>query len=99
MTFILLNENATGQVVSRQPQGVATQEHPLRDLIADHPELLPVRELEPEIGRVVTVTKELSLPGAGFVDVFLISEHVRGESRRCWRTAAPDPNPSEPGSC
>lgn len=77
MTFILLEESAGGQVVNRQPQGTATQEHLLRDLIFDHPELLPVRELEPEIGHIVAVTRELSLPGAGFVDVFLISEHGR----------------------
>ncbi|QTH20105.1 hypothetical protein HRJ34_17295 [Rhizorhabdus wittichii] len=77
MTFILLDESRPGQVIDRQPQGTATQEHPLRDLIFEHPELLPVRELEPEIGRVVAVTRELHLPGAGFVDVFLISEHGR----------------------
>lgn len=77
MTFILLDEINPGQVISRQPQGVATQEHPLRDLLFEHPELLPVKELEPEIGNVIAVTRELSLPGAGFVDVFLVSEHGR----------------------
>lgn len=77
MTFILLDEISPGQVISRQPQGVATQEQPLRDLLFEHPELLPVKELEPEIGNIIAVTRELSLPGAGFVDVFLISEHGR----------------------
>jgi hypothetical protein len=57
MTFILLDESRPGQVIDRQPQGTATQEHPLRDLIFEHPELLPVRELEPEIGRVVAVRR------------------------------------------
>jgi hypothetical protein len=77
MTLVLLNDDAEAQVVSRVPEGVAAQEHPLRDLIYDHPALLPLHELEPGIGRVVTVAKELNLPGAGFIDVLLVSEHGR----------------------
>lgn len=77
MTFILLDTDQAGQIITRRPSGEANEEHPLRDLIAEHPALLPVHEMEPEIGRVVTVTRELSLPGAGFVDIFLISEHGR----------------------
>lgn len=77
MTLVLLDDDAQAQVVSRVPEGVAAEEHPLRDLIHDHPALLPLRELEPGIGRVATVAKELNLPGAGFIDVLLVSEHGR----------------------
>jgi hypothetical protein len=77
MTLVLLDDDADAQVVSRVPEGLAAREHPLRDLIYDHPALLPLHELEPGIGRVVTVAKELNLPGAGFIDVLLVSEHGR----------------------
>ena len=76
MTLILI-DNACSTVVPRIPQGDANLEHPLRDLIFDHPQILPLAELEPEIGRVVAVAKEFNLPGAGFADVLLVSEWGR----------------------
>ena len=86
MTLVLLdNEHAT--VVNRVPQGEARREATLRDLIADHPSLLPVHDLDPSYGRLVTVTKELSIPGVGFVDVLLMDEHGRLVVVECklWR--------------
>jgi hypothetical protein len=75
MTLVLLGREA--QVVRRVPQGEARSEAALRDLIADHPALLPVHEIDPSFGRLVTVTIELNLPGAGFIDVLLIDEFGR----------------------
>ena len=77
MTLVLIDDNAATTVVSRLPQGTATAEHPLRDLIFDHPAILPLDELEPGIGRVVAVAKEFYLPGAGIADLLLVSEWGR----------------------
>ncbi|WP_428334179.1 hypothetical protein [Novosphingobium sp.] len=55
MTLVLIDDNASTTVVSRVPQGTATAESPLRDLIYAHPEILPIAQLEPEIGRIVAV--------------------------------------------
>ena len=77
MTLVLLDEDAPATLVARVPEGEATREHPLRDLIFAHPGLLPLHELDAGIGRVVAVAKELALPGAGFIDVLLVSEHGR----------------------
>ena len=77
MTLVLIDGDAQTTVVSRVPEGSATAEHPLRDLIYEHPEILPVAQLEPEIGRIVAVATEVNLPGAGFIDVLLVSEHGR----------------------
>ncbi len=76
MTLVLIDEGGS-TLVPRIPQGDANLEHPLRDLIYDHPGILPLAELEPEIGRVVAVAKEFNLPGAGFADVLLVSEWGR----------------------
>ncbi|UZK67333.1 hypothetical protein [Sphingomonas sp. M1-B02] len=86
MTLVLLNDD-TAQVVRRVPQGEARREATLRDLIADHPAILPVHDLDPSYGRLVTVTRELSIPGVGFVDVLLMDEAGRLVVVECklWR--------------
>lgn len=86
MTLVLL-DNDTTQVVRRVPQGEARREAVLRDLIAEHPELLPVHDLDPSYGRLVTVTRELAIPGVGFVDVLLMDEAGRLVVVECklWR--------------
>ncbi len=73
----MLIDDSQTTVVDREPAGSATAEHQLRDLIFEHPEILPVAQLEPEIGRIVAVATEVNLPGAGFIDVLLVSEHGR----------------------
>lgn len=75
MTLVLLDNGA--QIVRRVPQGEARSEAVLRDLIADHPAMLPVHDIDPSFGNVVTVTTELSIPGVGFVDVLLMDEYGR----------------------
>lgn len=78
MTLVLLGGDAVPlNVIPRVPEGQANLEQPLRDLVFAHPEILPVSELEPGVGRIAAVTVELSLPGAGFADVLLVSEHGR----------------------
>lgn len=86
MTLVLL-DNDTTTVVHRVPEGEARREATLRDLIADHPALLPIHDLDPSYGRLVTVTKELSIPGVGFVDILLMDEHGRLVVVECklWR--------------
>jgi hypothetical protein len=77
MTLVLIDDNAPTTVVPRVPEGSATAEHPLRDLIYARPEILPVAQIEPEIGKIVAVATEVNLPGAGFIDVLLVSEFGR----------------------
>lgn len=77
MTLVLIDDGRPVHVVGRVPEGEATRENVLRDLIFDHPTILPFDELEPGIGRVAGVAIEVRLPGAGIVDVLLVSEHGR----------------------
>jgi hypothetical protein len=86
MTLVLL-DNDTTQVVRRVPQGEARREAVLRDLIAEHPALLPVHDLDPSYGRLATVTRELNIPGVGFIDVLLMDENGRLVVVECklWR--------------
>lgn len=77
MTLVLLEEGQDARTIARVPAGEATREQPLRDLIFAYPAILPFDELEPGIGRVIPVAIEVNLPGAGFIDVLLISEHGR----------------------
>jgi hypothetical protein len=86
MTLVMIDEAGT-KVVPRVPQGEARREATLRDLIAAHPDILPVRDLDPSYGRLITVTRELSIPGVGFVDVLLMDENGRLVIVECklWR--------------
>mgnify|MGYP002651094598 CR=1 FL=1 len=86
MTLVLIDDDVT-QVVRRVPQGEARREATLRDLIAAHPELLPVHDLDSSYGRLITVTRELAIPSVGFVDVLLIDENGRLVVVECklWR--------------
>ncbi len=86
MTLIMIDTD-DAQIVRRVPQGEARREAVLRDLIADHPGILPVHDLDPSYGRLITVTKELSIPGVGFVDILLMDEHGRLVMVECklWR--------------
>jgi hypothetical protein len=77
MTLVVLDGDGPARSIARVPEGEATREHPLRDLIFDNPAILPLTELDPGIGRIVPVAKELNLPGSGFIDVLLVSEHGR----------------------
>lgn len=87
MTLVFIDNDDGTRVVRRVPQGEARREATLRDLIAEHPELLPVADLDPSYGRLVTVTRELSVPGVGFVDVLLVDQHGRLVVVECklWR--------------
>ena len=87
MTLVLLRDEDSPQIVARVPEGMATREHVLRDLIYDHPEVMPVHAIDPGFGRVFTVARELSLPGVGFVDVMLADERGRLVVVECklWR--------------
>ncbi len=77
MTLVLIEDDGPARVVARVPEGEATREAPLRDLIFGDPAMLPLHELDPGIGRVVPVATELTLPGAGIIDLLLVSEHGR----------------------
>lgn len=86
MTLVII-DNDVAQVAQRVPFGEARREATLRDLIADHPALLPIHDLDPSYGRLVTVTRELNIPGVGYVDVLLVDERGRLVVVECklWR--------------
>jgi hypothetical protein len=87
MTLVLIDETAPTQLIRRVPQGEARLEKTLRDLLYDNPEALPVHEFDPGYGRLVTVAKELNIPGVGFIDVLLMDERGRLVVVECklWR--------------
>lgn len=87
MTLVLLEEGGTPRVIDRVPEGIVRGEHRLRDLIHDHPQIMPVHRLDPSYGCVFTVARELSIPGVGFVDVLLADERGRLVVVECklWR--------------
>lgn len=86
MTLVLF-EGSVPQVVPRVPAGQARREHVLRDLIHEHPSVLPVHDLDPGYGTLISVTRELSIPGVGFVDVLLVDSVGRLVIVECklWR--------------
>lgn len=67
MTLVLVDDNNPITVVPRVAEGHANLENPLRDIVFAYP----------GIGRIAAVVTELTLPGAGRVDVLLVSEHGR----------------------
>ncbi len=87
MTLMMLGEGNAAQVITRVPVGDANREHTLRDLIFDHPEIMPVHALDPGYGRVFAVATELAIPGVGFVDVLLADDQGRLIVAECklWR--------------
>ena len=87
MTLVLLQDDEVAHVIARVPQGDARREATLRDLIHDHPAILPVHELDPSFGRLFTVARELNVPGVGFIDVLLADERGRLVVVECklWR--------------
>lgn len=87
MTLVLLDDESAPSVVARIPHGEARREHRIRDLIFNNPAMLPVHELDPGLGRLVAVTRELNVPGVGFIDVVLIDERGRLVIVECklWR--------------
>jgi hypothetical protein len=87
MTLVLIRDDDTPTIVERIPQGEARREHTLRDLIYDNPAILPVRDIDPDYGRLFTVARELNVPGVGFIDVLLADEHGRLVVVECklWR--------------
>lgn len=86
MTLVFINNDDTN-VVQRVPQGAARREATLRDLIAAHPEALPVCDIDPSFGRLATVTCELHIPSVGFADVLLVDQQGRLVLVECklWR--------------
>lgn len=87
MTIVLVGDSHEALVVPREAEGVARYEDTLRDMLFDNPSMLPVREVDPSIGRLVPVAKEFVLPSAGRIDALLIDEHGRLVIVECklWR--------------
>lgn len=86
MTLVFF-EDGGPQFVQRIPPGEARREQVLRDLVHEHPSVLPVHDLDPSFGTLVSVTRELSIPGVGFIDVLLVDSLGRLVIVECklWR--------------
>lgn len=77
--FILLEaDGGAGTKLARikLESGASRNEAWLRDLIRDHPDLLPVRQIDPSFKQIATLCTELQTP-AGPIDVALISPDGR----------------------
>lgn len=71
MTLVLLDEGTEPRVVTRLPEGQARYETVLRDLLFAHPAILPVGDIDPAIGPLVAVARELNVPAVGRIDALL----------------------------
>jgi hypothetical protein len=81
MTLVFLSGGDSPPVIARAAAGSAEHESHMRDLIHDHPEIMPVAALDPSFGRVFTVARELALPGVGFIDALLADARGRSTVR------------------
>src|SRR3546814_2306827 len=68
MTLVLLHGDDDPLLVARVPEGVARHENVLRDLLFAHPAMLPVGDIDPGIGPLAAVARELNIPGVGRID-------------------------------
>lgn len=71
MTLVLLNQAGTTQVIRRVPEGAARSENDLRDLLFARPAILPIEDIDPAMGPMVPIARELGVPGVGRIDAFL----------------------------
>ncbi|MBY8825493.1 hypothetical protein [Sphingomonas colocasiae] len=85
--LVILNDGAPPRIVQREAVGVANREDMLRDLLFDHPAMLPVHDIDPGYGSLISVAKELVIPGVGRIDALLVDEHGRLVIVECklWR--------------
>jgi hypothetical protein len=85
--LVILNPAGPPQIIAREPEGVANREDELRDLLFDHPDMLPVRDIDPGFGRLIAVAKELVIPGVGRIDALLVDDKGRLVIVECklWR--------------
>ena len=72
MTLVLLGEGEqAARIVPRVREGEARREDVLRDLLFAQPPMLPVAEIDPAIGPLVPIARELNVPDVGRIDAFL----------------------------
>lgn len=77
MTLVLLDEGRPALTMPREAEGLASREDVLRDLLFAHLSALPIDELDPAIGTLVPVARELNLAGVGRIDALLIDTFGR----------------------
>ena len=87
MTLLVLDELNGRTRLDRIAHGEARGEFELRDLLFDHPEILPLAEIDPSFGPVVPVATELNVPGVGRIDAVFIDRCGRLVILECklWR--------------
>jgi len=87
MTLLVLDELNGRTRLNRIAHGEARGEFELRDLLFDHPEILPLAEIDPSFGPVVPVATELNVPGVGRIDAVFIDRCGRLVILECklWR--------------
>jgi len=71
MTLVLLNSDPAPTIVRRVPEGAARSEDALRNLLFAHPAMLPISEIDPGIGHLTPIARELNVPDVGRIDAFL----------------------------
>jgi len=88
MTLVLLTEGqGRPRIVRRVPEGAARREDALRDLLFAHPAMLPVSEIDPGMGLLVPIARELNVPDVGRIDAFLMDArgHLVIVECKLWR--------------
>jgi hypothetical protein len=87
MKIVVIDDGNVIQTLRREALGSATSEFVLRDLLYDHPEILPLAELDASFGQVVPIGRELNVPGVGRIDAAFIDQAGRLVVVECklWR--------------
>ena len=87
MTLVLLNSEASPTIVRRVPEGAARSEDALRNLLFANPAMLPVSEIDPWIGPLTPIARELNVPDVGRIDAFLVDPrgHLVIVECKLWR--------------
>ncbi len=86
MTLALIGD-AGPLVIKRMPEGLARQESRLRDMLLANPAILPVDEIDPAVGPLIAIARELNVPGVGRIDALFADAagHLVVVECKLWR--------------
>lgn len=76
MNLVMLDDGPP-LVIAREAAGVARSENIIRDMVFANPSMLPVAAIDPGFGPLVSVARELNVPGVGRIDALLVDHRGR----------------------
>ena len=76
MNLVMLDDGRP-LIIAREAVGVARSENVIRDLVFANPAMLSVAAIDPGFGPLVSVARELNVPGVGRIDALLVDHRGR----------------------